>query len=359
MTFDMLRDGVTLLGYLTLVVGGCVLGSAGLAYIQSIPARIRTRYGGTRAFATGPTEPCVIVDEQFEAGHCATHNCDAIDQCGKLACPHCIYKFDAEAGVYGYPALGSDPLNASNYASHTNYNTGEPCPVNCTDDSDLHAIYGCPPDGDMCPPCADEFGRESEPTFVRVKRVRPQDFFYELGENGRITDAVELNEDHTAVIAEYHEKPQVEEYKLYAEAVRRNGADIAPHCDSEVLHAPGRCATCDDNRPDLQEFRLLHGINFTGETDPAKLPCPATTHRPLETIERWGGNLAKRITQRHSTRDEFVSIPEAYARAKAQVDACHAGTDGDCVWEQCPQLRDDEPIATGRRCPRDTTDVPN
>jgi hypothetical protein len=36
---------------------------------------------------------------------------------------------------------------------------------------------------------------------------------------------------------------------------------------------------------------------------------------------------------------------------EVRTSACHAGSDGDCVWEQCPQLRDGEPIATGRHCP--------
>ena len=30
---------------------------------------------------------------------------------------------------------------------------------------------------------------------------------------------------------------------------------------------------------------------------------------------------------------------------------CHAHRDGECHWEQCPQLRDGEPAATGRSCP--------
>ena len=137
--------------------------------------------------------------------------------------------------------------------------------------------------------------QQDEPSYFRVQRVRPQDFFYELGPDGRITDAVELNEDHTAVVAEYHERPQPEEYAAYDVALRaaadREG--VIPHCDSNVLHAPGRCVYCDRGFADLQEFRLLHGINFTGESDPAKLPCPATAKRPVETIERWGGNVAK------------------------------------------------------------------
>ncbi len=32
---------------------------------------------------------------------------------------------------------------------------------------------------------------------------------------------------------------------------------------------------------------------------------------------------------------------------------CHAGRDGDCSWEDCPQHRDGEPKATGRHCPLD------
>ncbi len=32
---------------------------------------------------------------------------------------------------------------------------------------------------------------------------------------------------------------------------------------------------------------------------------------------------------------------------------CHAGRDGDCIWEHCPQLRDKEPESTHRHCPLD------
>lgn len=30
---------------------------------------------------------------------------------------------------------------------------------------------------------------------------------------------------------------------------------------------------------------------------------------------------------------------------------CHAGTDGDCYWPKCPQLKDGEPRKSGRSCP--------
>ncbi|WP_167668406.1 hypothetical protein [Roseomonas gilardii] len=35
---------------------------------------------------------------------------------------------------------------------------------------------------------------------------------------------------------------------------------------------------------------------------------------------------------------------------------CHGGRDGECNWKRCPQIRDNEPEATGRHCPLDTGD---
>jgi hypothetical protein len=33
---------------------------------------------------------------------------------------------------------------------------------------------------------------------------------------------------------------------------------------------------------------------------------------------------------------------------------CHAAKDGECAWSECPQIRDGEPLASGRHCPIDT-----
>jgi len=35
---------------------------------------------------------------------------------------------------------------------------------------------------------------------------------------------------------------------------------------------------------------------------------------------------------------------------------CRAGSDGECRWAECPQLRDREPEETGRHCPLDVLD---
>jgi hypothetical protein len=68
-----------------------------------------------------------------------------------------------------------------------------------------------------------------------------------------------------------------------------------PHCDSNVLHAPGECEYCDEY-PVFQEMRLLGKVNFTGHNDPTKLPCPATVFRPVETINKWPGNTPEGYT---------------------------------------------------------------
>ncbi len=65
-----------------------------------------------------------------------------------------------------------------------------------------------------------------------------------------------------------------------------------PHCDSNVIHHPDdQCKYCND-RPDLQIKRAFSGINFTGHYDDDKELCPAERVRPLETIEKWHGNVA-------------------------------------------------------------------
>lgn len=61
-----------------------------------------------------------------------------------------------------------------------------------------------------------------------------------------------------------------------------------PHCDPNVLHAPGECVYC-DMHPDMQEARVAQGINFTGHG-----PDPATDVRPLEIINKWYGNVPRK-----------------------------------------------------------------
>lgn len=61
-----------------------------------------------------------------------------------------------------------------------------------------------------------------------------------------------------------------------------------PHCDSNVLHAPGECVYC-DMYPQEQQQRITNGINFTGHG-----LDPATEARPLEIVNRWYGNVPRK-----------------------------------------------------------------
>jgi hypothetical protein len=67
-----------------------------------------------------------------------------------------------------------------------------------------------------------------------------------------------------------------------------------PHCDRSVLHNPTLgCEFC-NAFPERQQLREIWGINFTGENDPNKTPCPSTRYRSVEHINRWPGNRPKR-----------------------------------------------------------------
>lgn len=70
---------------------------------------------------------------------------------------------------------------------------------------------------------------------------------------------------------------------------RRSEVAEFPHCDSEVLHAPGMCEVC-DMFPELQEARVNANVNFTGEADTTKDPCPATARRSLRRRSQMEGN---------------------------------------------------------------------
>lgn len=63
-----------------------------------------------------------------------------------------------------------------------------------------------------------------------------------------------------------------------------------PHCDPNVLHSPSwGCVYC-NTHPDWQQLRQVWGINFTGEHDPKKEPCPSLRFRSEERVHAWAGN---------------------------------------------------------------------
>jgi hypothetical protein len=68
-----------------------------------------------------------------------------------------------------------------------------------------------------------------------------------------------------------------------------------PHCDPFVLHAPGVCEFC-DKHPAWQQERSVDRVNFTGQHDPDRAPCPSQTRRSLAAVERWPGNRPTKAT---------------------------------------------------------------
>lgn len=62
-----------------------------------------------------------------------------------------------------------------------------------------------------------------------------------------------------------------------------------PHCDQSILHAPGVCDFC-DKYPYEQSLRLQWRINFTGEHDENKAPCPSEHFRSERDRDNWPGN---------------------------------------------------------------------
>jgi hypothetical protein len=161
------------------------------------------------------------------------------------------------------------------------------------------------------------------------------------------------------------------------------------------LHAmfDGRCAYCgsllgdrwhaDHLEPVLRGYAepcaenpqgILHtGRDVVENLMPACAPC--NLDKTSFTLEQWRKKLAGSIaslqryssTWRHALRFGLVA-PSATAvvfyfeRAARQykeaktLTRCAANRDGECGHGQCPQLRDNEPLATGRHCPLDVED---
>jgi hypothetical protein len=91
----------------------------------------------------------------------------------------------------------------------------------------------------------------------------------------------------------YKTPPLIEESHLSGVPAEELARDWQPpHCDSTILHSPGKCEYC-DRHPDWQAYRLFARIAFSDESSDAELaPCPSTHFRPAEVRDRWHGNIA-------------------------------------------------------------------
>lgn len=83
-----------------------------------------------------------------------------------------------------------------------------------------------------------------------------------------------------------------------AYGVLGDAAPAFPHCDTNVLHAPGECYYC-DKYPQWQALRVIWGIAFTGHRPVAdtgvNFPCPSDYARGLGGAHVWPGNQAQAV----------------------------------------------------------------
>lgn len=54
-----------------------------------------------------------------------------------------------------------------------------------------------------------------------------------------------------------------------------------------------------------------------------------------------------------SNKSDITRPPYRYCPSSRNWTRCQADDDGYCEWTDCPQIRDNEPHATGRHCPLD------
>lgn len=80
-----------------------------------------------------------------------------------------------------------------------------------------------------------------------------------------------------------------------------------------------------------------------------------TDHNMPFAAKQLALKVVKLIDRTSSTIDTDVPA-ENTAQQFESLTRCAAARDGECHHSQCPQLRDNEPHATGRHCPIDNWD---
>lgn len=76
------------------------------------------------------------------------------------------------------------------------------------------------------------------------------------------------------------------------------------------------------------------------------------TRKRLEAIEELIGACDGNLANLSDLESGACGFDPHHAH-QVEYAGCHSDRDGDCVWEECPQIRDGEPGRSGRHCPRD------
>lgn len=91
-----------------------------------------------------------------------------------------------------------------------------------------------------------------------------------------------------------------------------DSACVHPHCDPQVLHAPGVCEYC-DHYPERQASRIETKTLFTGElAKDGWTACPADRRRP-PSGDAWHGNWHGNVATPFERSDEWQRSQGALA----------------------------------------------
>jgi hypothetical protein len=91
------------------------------------------------------------------------------------------------------------------------------------------------------------------------------------------------------------------------------------------------------------------------ETDLVSVPHKKLSHLGVSSsvCPACGCDSYMHMTEREIAAWKRATHTAAQAATDKPLTCCAAARDGDCSHKQCPQLRDNEPRATGRHCPLD------
>lgn len=108
-------------------------------------------------------------------------------------------------------------------------------------------------------------------------------------------------------------------------ATRASSPDATPHCDAEVVHAPGECVFCDvaEEVHGWQTARREGGHAFTGHAPDAmagQLPCPSDVRRGKAGAHVWGGNAPVAEAKVEGHRPTMMIIDEVTGDSLAQIE---------------------------------------
>lgn len=83
---------------------------------------------------------------------------------------------------------------------------------------------------------------------------------------------------------------------------------------------------------------------------PDRLAELSAIDRAVQALRKERGRLMSEV----AAIDKAINAIDAVnQRPAVNLLRCHGDSDGECSWEHCPQIRDNEPKASGRHCPID------